>query len=102
MFPPIATLPLAEGSAVLYARAADIDAAIWEAGFGETHKDYEYYRLLEDTMSDGFTYRFLLLNDSDSNPIALQPLIIADQDLTASTHSALLRVIKCIRKMWPR
>jgi multidrug transporter EmrE-like cation transporter len=99
---PLCRFNLAGGSGLVYAQAAGIDPAIWEAAFGQTRKDYEYYRLLEDTMADGFVYRFLLLLDKKDNPVALQPLILVDQDLTASIESTFSRVVAFLRKFWDR
>jgi hypothetical protein len=72
---------LRAGSVCVYRRAEDIDAEIWSAAFGGSHKDFEYYRLIEETMNGQFTYRYLVIFDPNKNPIALQPLILVDQDL---------------------
>lgn len=98
----LGSLRLADGEALIYSRAADIDPVIWEAAFGHTHKDYEYYRLLEDTMREGFTYRYLLLVDHAGDPLALQPLILVDQDLMASIESIFARTVAFLRKFWKR
>jgi uncharacterized membrane protein len=100
--PALNSFPLSAGIAQVYGRAADIDPEIWQAGFGESHKNYEYYRLIEDTMSEHFDYRYLLLFDRESNPVALQPLVLVDQDLTASTQSVFARVVNRVRRIWPR
>jgi hypothetical protein len=86
----------------VYRRANDVDPAIWQAAFGDSRKDLEYYRLIEDTMTIGFVYRYLLLLDERQDPIALQPLIVADQDLATTAGSAIERTIRFIRKLWPR
>ena len=93
---------LRTGSARVYRRAEDIDAEIWSAAFGGSHKDFEYYRLLEETMNGQFTYRYLVIFDPQENPIALQPLILVDQDLAASTRSITARAITRIRTWQPR
>jgi multidrug transporter EmrE-like cation transporter len=98
---PLDTFPLSGGNARVYARSADVDPEIWRAAFSDSHKDFEYYRLIEETMTSGFVYRYLVLLD-EQNPIALQPLIIVDQDLAATTRSTITRAIEFIRKLWPR
>ena len=94
--------PLSGGSAHIYRRAAQVDAAIWEAAFGDTHKDFEYYQLIEETLGAGFTFRYLLVLDEFRDPVALQPLIIIEHDLTATCGRALTVAIDFIRKIWPR
>ncbi len=98
---PIAVFPLSSGSARVYQRAADVDTAIWGAAFGESHKDFEYYRLIEDTMKAGFEYRYLVLFDREESPVALQPLILVDQDLAASARVSIAHVIAFIRRWRP-
>lgn len=90
------------GSGRVYRRAADVDPEIWRAAFEESHKDFEYYRLLEETMNHDFSYRYLVLFDRDDNPVGLQPLILVDQDLAAATSQTIQRSIGLIRKLWPR
>src|ERR1700716_459061 len=98
---PLDSFPLSGGSSLVYARAVDVDPEIWRAAFAESHKDFEYHRLIEETMTSGFIYRYLVLLDENGEPIALQPLIIVDQDLTATTE-IITRAVGFIRKFWPR
>lgn len=95
-------LVLKRGWARVYRRAKDVDPAIWQAAFGDSRKDFEYYRLIEETMTSGFIYRYLLLLDERHDPIMLQPLIVVDQDLAATANSTTERAIFFIRKLWPR
>jgi hypothetical protein len=99
---PLDLFPLRGGSAHVFARAAQIDRAIWGAAFGDSHKDFEYHQLLEQTMRDGFTYRYLVVLDEHRDPVALQPLIIVDQDLAATARSTIAFAVACVRKLWPR
>lgn len=97
-----AVFPLTGGGVHVYKRAADVDPAIWEAAFGDSHKDFDYYQLIEETMTSGFAYRYLLLCDEHRDPVALQPLVMVDQDLAATMEGTIGRVIGFIRKFWPR
>ena len=96
------SFPLRSGSAQVFSRACDVKPALWDAGFGGGHKDFEYYRLIEDTQKAGFSYRYLVLRDSGGEPIALQPLIMVDQDLSASANSAIRRCVEVGRRIIPR
>ncbi len=99
---PLDSFSLRGNHAHVFARAADVDLAIWCAAFGDSHKDFAYYQLIEETMTTGFTYRYLLLLDEKQNAIALQPLIIVDQDLAATTRSTIARAVAFVRKAWAR
>src|SRR5476649_208854 len=100
--PPLNSFSLAQGSVSVFAHATDVDPEIWRAAFGESHKDFEYYRLIEETMIGQFDYRYLVLFDSQQSPIALQPLILVDQDLAVSARSTIMRAVNAIRSFWPR
>jgi hypothetical protein len=93
---------LSHGSAELFAHASDIDRLIWQSAFADQHKDFAYYRLLEETMTEQFVYRYLLVRDRDGEPIALQPLIITKQDLAASAGAFCQRAVATVRMLWPR
>lgn len=99
---PFVSFRLPRGTARIYQRAADIDRELWHLAYGGTHKDFEYCRLLEDTMNKDYTYRYLVLLDPEENAVALQPLILLDQDLAASARSVMLRFIAFMRRWQPR
>ncbi len=91
-----------QGCAKVFVKTTDIDREIWRVTFGSGYKNFEYYRLIEDTVQTGFTYRYLVLFDLEERPIALQPLIIADQDLATAINGRIGCVIKSIRTCLPR
>src|SRR6266404_8766927 len=86
-------LRLSRGYARVYRHAADIAPEIWTATFSGTPKDFQYYQLLEQTMRSHFDYRYLLVFDDGNHPLALQPLIIATQDLASSTGGKLAQFV---------
>jgi hypothetical protein len=99
---PLDSFALRGGRAVVYARATDVDPEIWRTAFADSRKDFEYYRLIEETMTSGFIYRYMVLLDREENTIALQPLILVEQDLAATTTSTITRAVQFIRRLWPR
>lgn len=99
---PCDSFSLGECRVNVFAKADQIDPATWRAAFGHTHKDFEYYRLIEQTMTSGFEYRYLLLIEQSGAPLALQPLVIVDQDLAATAHSVIGSIVEWVRKPWPR
>jgi hypothetical protein len=99
---PLTTLPLTQGRAHIFRHAADVDPALWAATFGHSHKDFEYYRLIEETLREHFTYRYLVIEDAAGRAYTLQPLIVVDQDLAASAGGAIAEVIRRVRSLAPR
>src|SRR5438477_12040483 len=95
-------LGLSQGYARVYRHAADISPEIWKATFFDTPKDFQYYQLLEQTMRSHFDYRYLLVFGEDDRPVALQPLIIATQDLAASAGGKFAQVVAKMRGSFPR
>lgn len=99
---PIVSFKLADGTAHVFARTTDVLPHLWERAFGKSLKDFAYYQLIEDTLGEYFTFRYLLICRVDGAPIALQPLIITDQDLAASAPRGIQLLIGRIRSLWPR
>ena len=95
------TFALSSGRAEIFSHADEIGREIWNAAFAGQHKDFEYYRLLEETMTEHFTYRYLLVRDGRGETIALQPLIITAQDLTTSSGEFVRRAVGNLRSVWP-
>ena len=65
------------------AEAADVDVVtkaelkrhpIWRRGFASFRKDHRYYELLEETLREGFDYRYLAIRDTKGEVRAIQPL----------------------------
>jgi Acetyltransferase (GNAT) domain len=101
--PPAFAAPYTQGPGFrVFSRAADVDLEIWQSAFGDDQKDFEYYRLIEETLAGDFTFRYMVLLDETGSPIALQPLILVDQDLAATAKSVLARAIHGVRRLWPR
>lgn len=88
--------------ATIYARAADVDPALWAETFGDQPKDLAYYQLLERTMTTGYLYRYLVLSLPNDTPFALQPLLILDQDLAISLGRWLKLLLRALRGLHSR
>lgn len=99
---PLHTLALHEGSAQVHGRAADIDPQFWAETFAGQAKDRAFYELLERTMDRGFLYRYLVLRLPNDKPVALQPLILVDQDLALSLGETARRLLGFGRRFFPR
>src|SRR5208337_4393764 len=63
------------------AQRAQIEgSAAWARALAGQRKDRRYYELVEDTIHQGFEYRYFVLSDAAGEVRAIQPFFIADQD----------------------
>ena len=53
----------------------------WRQAFAQTRKDWRYYQIVEDTIDQGFDYRYFVLEDPRGCVKAVQPFFLLDQDL---------------------
>lgn len=83
-------------------RAEIQDSAAWMRAFADQRKDRRYYELLEDTLRQGFDYRYFVLTGEDGEARAIQPFFLLDQDLLAGTTPRIAKVAEAIRRVWPR
>ncbi|HEY6701525.1 MAG TPA: GNAT family N-acetyltransferase [Pseudolabrys sp.] len=73
----------------------------WQSAFAQERKDHRYYELLEDTLKDGFTYGYLIVED-DRAVRAVQPYFLVDQDLLAGMSGALTKIVAVLRRLSER
>jgi len=73
----------------------------WRNAFAAERKDRRYYELVEDTLRDGFVFRYLVVEDGDEVR-AIQPCFVVDQDLVTGSGGAVRRIVGPIRRLWPR
>jgi hypothetical protein len=83
-------------------RAQIEGSAAWARALAGQRKDRRYYELVEDTIHQGFEYRYFILSDAAGEVRAIQPFFIADQDLLAGMGSRTGRAAGAIRRVWPR
>jgi hypothetical protein len=95
-------LILSRGHVRIFQHARDVPMEFWERGFFDSWKDFQYYNLIEQTMRYGFEYRYLLVFDENHSPLALQPLLLASQDLAISAGARVARLVAKLRTHWPR
>jgi predicted N-acyltransferase len=74
----------------------------WAASFTNHRQDHRYYRIVEDTIKQGFDYRYFILEDQSGNIRAIQPFFLLEQDLLTGAGKMLNRVAGGIRKILPR
>src|SRR5690348_16486255 len=90
------------GSVGLVSRAELRRCHHWKRAFVGKRKDHRYYELVEDTLQQGFDYRYFAVKDAHGEVRAVQPFFILDQDLTIGVSPKIAVLIKSIRCVWPR
>jgi len=73
----------------------------WSSAFAGTRKQHRYYELVEDTLREGFDYRYFVIRDGLGEVQAVQPFFILDQDLLAGGRRS-APLIAAMRRLWPR
>jgi GNAT acetyltransferase-like protein len=73
----------------------------WQSAFANERKDHRYYELVEDTLTDGFKYGYLIVED-DQAVRAVQPFFVVDQDLLAGVSAGFKQMLARVRGLWPR
>jgi hypothetical protein len=101
--PPV---PTSLGS-VHAATRAEIEAnAVWkhalDRSFDHLRKDARYYRIVEETILQGFDYRYFVLEDTSGAIRAVQPFFLLDQDLVAGAGNAVQATVRPVRKIFSR
>jgi len=74
----------------------------WANAFANQRKDRRYYEIVEDTIRQGFDYRYFILRDAEGRVCAIQPYFIVDQDLLAGAGHRAKAVAAAIRRFYPR
>ncbi len=83
-------------------RAQVEECAAWSACFRDHRQDHRYYRIVEDTIQQGFEYRYFVLEDESGQARAVQPFFILQQDLLEGAGKKLNRFARGVRKVFPR
>jgi predicted N-acyltransferase len=73
----------------------------WKTAFAQQRKDGRYYKIVEETLQQGFDHRYFVLENSDGQR-AIQPFFVHDQDLLAGTAQWMQRAVARVRKLFPR
>ncbi len=90
------------GSVGLVSRAELTHCLYWKNAFAGKRKDHRYYELVEDTIRQGFDYRYFAIKNEHGEVQAVQPFFILDQDLIVGASPNIAAWINSIRRVWPR
>ena len=74
----------------------------WKTAFARHRKDRRFYELVEDTIYQGFDYRYFAVVDKNGEVRAVQPFLMVDQDLLAGLAERIVKLAGLVRRVWPR
>jgi len=97
----LATGTISHATVRIGLRAEIEGSAEWRSAFAGERKDRRYYELVEDTLTDGFVFRYLIV-EQEGEVLAIQPCFVVDQDLIAGSDGTIKRIVAAIRRFWPR
>ncbi len=89
------------GRATIVTLAELRDSAPWRQVFQDQLKDHRFYQLLSTTLTAGFEYFFLILEDAEAQVRAVQPLFFVHQNLTEGLTGPARETIDRIRRKFP-
>src|SRR5438128_4948029 len=73
----------------------------WRTAFAGERKDHRYYEIVEDTVRQGFDYRYFVITDASGTVRAIQPCFFLDQDLLQG-FGRQAALVERVRRLWPR
>lgn len=73
----------------------------WRDSFSRECKDNRYYELVEDTLKEGFEYRYFAVLDDAGRIAAIQPFFLLTQDLATGAGPKLAALVRGVRRAWP-
>lgn len=74
----------------------------WARAFADQRKDHRHFELVEDTIHQGFDYRYFAVTNEGGEVCAVQPFFVLDQDLVAGTGPRIRAIVHVLRRLWPR
>jgi hypothetical protein len=74
----------------------------WQQAFELQRKDHRYYEIVEDTIHQGFDYRYFVIKDARGVVRAIQPCFLLDQDLLQGASPRARTFAELVRRLWPR
>jgi hypothetical protein len=73
----------------------------WKQAFSHSRKDRRYYEIVEDTIVQGFDYRYFVLEDTAGRVRAVQPFFLLAQDILQGSGPRTQKWVARLRKLFP-
>jgi hypothetical protein len=74
----------------------------WSRTFAHCAKDHRYYEIVDETLRDAFEFFYLVVRNHQSDVIGIQPFFLVDQDVFATAHPVLQKLVGQVRRVFPR
>jgi predicted N-acyltransferase len=95
-------LATSDGSVSVATRLQLSQIGAWDGAFARQRKDRRYYEIVEDTIEQGFDYRYFVLEDRAGKVRAIQPFFIHRQDLLQGSGPRITGFARQVRRVLPR
>ena len=99
--PPTPRFPTRDGSVCVATRQQLEKIPAWRKAFANQRKDRRYYEIVEDTIIQGFEYRYFVLEDKSGQVRAVQPFFVLRQDILQGSGPRVLKIVNGIRRKIP-
>jgi predicted N-acyltransferase len=96
------TISLPEGVAKIVTKADLQGGDAWKRAFQDKCKDHRYYEIVEDTLTGGFEFHYLRIEDDAGVVRAVQPVFFVRQNLVEGVPGKIRSAIDAIRRIFPR
>jgi predicted N-acyltransferase len=96
------TFPLPHGVARVLSRRQLDEVPEWRQMFAGSCKDRRYYELTADTLTDGFEYEFLLIEDGSGAVRGIQPVFLVQQNICEGLSGPLRAGIDAVQRRMSR
>ena len=90
------------GPACAVSSVQQIPAELLEGSFTRECRDLRYYEVLEESLEGQFEHEYLILQNTSTGQVAIQPIFFVDQDILDGLPDHLRSVLASPRKFLPR
>jgi predicted N-acyltransferase len=95
-------LATSDGSVYVATRQQLEQVPAWSRAFARHRKDRRYYEIVEDTIRQGFDYRYFVLEDKTGSVRGVQPFFLLRQDLLQGSGPRVSGAASRLRRWFPR
>jgi predicted N-acyltransferase len=76
-------------------------SARWPRALAGDRKDHRYYEIVDQTIIQGFDYRYVAIRNRNGAVGAIVPFFVLDLDLLAGTRGLPQWIARNVRRLWP-
>lgn len=90
-----------DGSVFVATRRDLEQVPAWKRAFARQRKDRRFYEIVEDTIVQGFDYRYFVFEDGAGQIRAVQPFFLLHQDVLQGAGPRILKTVNVVRRYFP-